>query len=37
VQVRGECYALLAVFFGATRLLDNMRITERDGAIECEL
>ena len=36
-QLRGECYALLAVFFGATRLLDNMLIVEKDGAMRCEI
>jgi len=37
VALRGTCYALLAVFFGATRLLDNMLIEERDGALHCTL
>jgi len=36
-QLHGECYALLAVFFGATRLLDNMLIKEMDGAVRCEI
>jgi pantoate--beta-alanine ligase len=36
-QLRGSCYALLAVFFGATRLLDNMLIEEKDGELRCEL
>jgi len=36
-QVRGECYGLLAVFFGATRLLDNMLIEEKDGELRCEV
>ena len=36
-QLRGECYALLAVFFGATRLLDNMLIVEENGRFRCEL
>ena len=36
-QLRGACYALLAVFFGATRLLDNMLIVEEDGRFRCEL
>ena len=36
-RLRGTCYALLAVFFGATRLLDNMRIEEKDGEVRCEL
>jgi len=35
--VRGSCYALLAVFFGATRLLDNMLIEEKDGEARCEI
>lgn len=30
-RIRGVCYALLAVRFGATRLLDNLLIEERDG------
>jgi len=36
-QVRGECYGLLAVFFGATRLLDNMLIEEKGGELRCEV
>jgi pantoate--beta-alanine ligase len=36
-QLRGECYALLAVFFGGTRVLDNMLIVEQDGQVRCEL
>jgi len=36
-QLRGECYALLAVFFGGTRLLDNMLIAEKDEEFRCEL
>ena len=36
-QLRGACYALLAVFFGATRLLDNMLIVEENGRFRCEL
>ena len=36
-MLRGECYALLAVFFGATRLLDNMLIVEENGEFRCEL
>ena len=36
-HLRGECYALLAVFFGGTRLLDNMLIVEKDGEFRCEL
>jgi len=35
--LRGACYALLAVFFGGTRLLDNMLIEEQDGAFRCVL
>jgi pantoate--beta-alanine ligase len=37
VTVRAECYALLAVFFGATRLLDNMLIEEREGRFDCSI
>jgi len=37
VRIRGACYALLAVFFGTTRLLDNMLIEEKDGEARCEL
>ena len=37
VQLRGTCYALLAVFFGTTRLLDNMLIEEQDGRFHCTL
>ena len=36
-QLRGACYALLAVFFGATRLLDNMLIVESAGQFRCEI
>jgi len=36
-HLRGECYALLAVFFGGTRLLDNMLIVEKDEEFRCEL
>jgi len=36
-QLRGECYALLAVFLGKTRLLDNLLIEERDGEFHCTL
>jgi pantoate--beta-alanine ligase len=35
--LRGACYALLAVFFGATRLLDNLLIEEQDGEFHCTL
>jgi pantoate--beta-alanine ligase len=31
-RLRGACLALLAVRFGATRLIDNLLIEERDGA-----
>ncbi|HKO03654.1 MAG TPA: pantoate--beta-alanine ligase, partial [Candidatus Acidoferrales bacterium] len=34
-QLRGACYALLAVAFGTTRLLDNMLIEEEDGKFRC--
>ena len=37
VQLRGTCYVLLAVFFGTTRLLDNMLIEEQDGRFHCTL
>jgi len=37
VTLRGACYAIMAVFFGSTRLLDNMLIEERDGKFECTL
>ena len=33
-RVGRECYALLAVFFGATRLLDNMLMKPSDGGSE---
>jgi len=33
--LRGTCYALLAVRFGATRLLDNMLIEEQGGELRC--
>ncbi len=36
-RLRGVCYAMLAVFFGATRLLDNMLVQEKDGEFLCEL
>ena len=36
-RLAGTCYALLAVFFGATRLLDNLLIEERDGRFHCTL
>jgi pantoate--beta-alanine ligase len=36
-QLRGACYALLAVFFGTTRLLDNMLMEERDSGFDCAL
>ena len=31
-RLRGRCLALLAVRIGATRLIDNLLIEERDGA-----
>jgi pantoate--beta-alanine ligase len=34
-QLRGPCLALLAVFFGATRLLDNMLIEEEGEGFRC--
>ena len=37
LALRGECYALLAVFFGATRLLDNMLMEEREGQLVCTI
>ncbi len=36
-RLSGECYALLAVFFGVTRLLDNMLIVEADGDFRSEI
>jgi len=36
-RLGGACYALLAVFFGGTRLLDNMYIEEEDGKFRCTL
>ncbi len=36
-RLSGECYALLAVFFGTTRLLDNMLIVEAGGGFRCEI
>jgi pantoate--beta-alanine ligase len=36
-RLRGTCYALLAVRFGATRLIDNLLIEERDGAFRIAL
>ena len=35
--LRGACYALLAVFFGSTRLLDNLLIEEKNGEFRCTL
>lgn len=35
--LRGNCYALLAVFFGGTRLLDNLLIEEANGEYRCTL
>ena len=36
-RLRGVCLALLAVRIGATRLIDNLLIEERDGAIHTTL
>ena len=36
-QLRGTCYALLAVFLGTTRLLDNLLIEEQNGEFRCTL
>ena len=36
-RLRGVCFALLAVRIGATRLIDNMRIEEREGAFTATL
>jgi pantoate--beta-alanine ligase len=36
-RLRGTCLALLAVFFGGTRLLDNMLIEEDSGGFRCTL
>ena len=36
-ELRGTCYALLAVSFGATRLLDNMLIEEQGREFRCTL
>lgn len=36
-RLLGTCYALLAVRFGATRLIDNLLIEERDGAFRIAL
>ena len=36
-RVRGACLALLAVKIGATRLLDNMLIEEREGGFVATL
>lgn len=36
-RLRGECLALLAVRIGATRLIDNLLIEERDGAFGVSL
>jgi pantothenate synthetase len=32
--LRGECLALLAVRIGATRLIDNLLIEEREGVAQ---
>ncbi len=36
-RVRGTCYLLLAVRFGATRLIDNLLIEANDVAVHCTL
>jgi pantoate--beta-alanine ligase len=36
-HVRGTCYLLLAVRFGATRLIDNLLIEANDVAVHCAL
>jgi pantoate--beta-alanine ligase len=36
-RLRGTCYALLAVRFGATRLIDNLLIEEREGEFRTTL
>jgi pantoate--beta-alanine ligase len=36
-RLRGVCFALLAVRIGATRLIDNLMIEERDGAFVATL
>jgi len=36
-RLRGVCFALLAVRIGATRLIDNLLIEERDGAFVATL
>ena len=36
-ELRGTCYVLLAVSFGATRLLDNMLIEEQGREFRCTL
>ena len=36
-RLRGTCLAMLAVRFGATRLIDNLLIEEREGAFETTL
>jgi pantoate--beta-alanine ligase len=37
MRVHGSCLAVMAVFIGSTRLIDNMLIEERDGRITCTL
>jgi pantoate--beta-alanine ligase len=37
IRLRGTCLALLAVRFGATRLIDNLWIEERDGIFRATL
>ena len=36
-RLRRECLAVLAVFVGKTRLIDNLLIEEQDGAIRVTL
>jgi pantoate--beta-alanine ligase len=37
MRLRGNCYVLLAVRFGATRLIDNMLVEAGDATVRCEL
>jgi pantoate--beta-alanine ligase len=37
LQLRRACYLALAVFIGSTRLIDNLLIEERDGALHVAL
>jgi pantoate--beta-alanine ligase len=36
-RLRGVCLAMLSVRIGATRLIDNLLIEERDGAFQTTL